>query len=110
MTNCPNCGAPIDNYIYVKCPYCGTDYFDFATMDVDKPFWIKIKLRSGDFVLARVIMKSCCVTQRPELAYADNSILFRSISTDISLDMVTVDDFNSTAPGIRFISRKENEL
>lgn len=30
MTNCPNCNAPIDPY-RVKCEYCGTMYFDWAT-------------------------------------------------------------------------------
>ena len=25
MTNCRNCGAPIDSLLY-KCPYCGTVY------------------------------------------------------------------------------------
>lgn len=43
MTNCPNCGAPIDSYAYVKCPYCNTDYFDFAPFDTSRPFFIKIK-------------------------------------------------------------------
>ena len=33
MKNCPNCGSPIDPY-RVKCEYCGTMYFDWAT-------WIK---------------------------------------------------------------------
>jgi hypothetical protein len=30
MKNCPNCGAVIDPY-RVKCEYCGTMYFDWAT-------------------------------------------------------------------------------
>lgn len=30
MKNCPNCAAPIDPY-RVKCEYCGTMYFDWAT-------------------------------------------------------------------------------
>jgi len=30
MKNCPNCGSPIDPY-RVKCEYCGTMYFDWAT-------------------------------------------------------------------------------
>lgn len=29
-TNCPNCGAPISS---IECPYCGTVFYDFATID-----------------------------------------------------------------------------
>ena len=28
--NCPNCGAPITS---TKCPYCGSVFFDFVTLD-----------------------------------------------------------------------------
>lgn len=38
--NCPNCGAPIESEI---CPYCGTVFIDFASMDTDKPFYLAIK-------------------------------------------------------------------
>lgn len=38
--NCPNCGAPINNE---KCPYCGTAIIDFACIDVEKPFYMKIR-------------------------------------------------------------------
>ena len=38
LLNCPNCGAPIED---TKCPYCGSVFIDFASMD--KPFYLKIK-------------------------------------------------------------------
>lgn len=38
--NCPHCGAAITTE---KCPYCGTLFYDFAVIDTDKPFYIKIK-------------------------------------------------------------------
>lgn len=37
---CPQCGAAITEE---KCPYCGTLFYDFACIDVQKPFWIKVK-------------------------------------------------------------------
>lgn len=40
LLNCPNCGAPIED---TKCPYCGSVFIDFASMDTDKPFYLKIK-------------------------------------------------------------------
>lgn len=40
LLNCPNCGAPIED---TKCPYCGTVFIDFASMDMDKPFYLAIK-------------------------------------------------------------------
>lgn len=47
MKNCPNCGAPIDPY-RVKCEYCGTMYFDWATWLQDgKPCFINYGFDSG---------------------------------------------------------------
>lgn len=45
-TNCPNCGMPI---IGEKCEYCGTVFIDFACIDTNKPFYIKV--RHGDKIL-----------------------------------------------------------
>lgn len=44
MTNCPNCGAPIEPYVF-RCAYCGSWYFDFAAFncDTDKPVYVKFR-------------------------------------------------------------------
>ena len=52
--NCPNCGAPIETE---KCPYCGTIFLDFAAMDADQPFYMKIK-RDGKIYILKVKMTS----------------------------------------------------
>ena len=39
--NCPNCGAPIES---TRCPYCGTVFYDFATINVDEPTYIRLKV------------------------------------------------------------------
>lgn len=38
--NCPNCGAPITG---INCEYCGTQFIDFAVIDMDRPFYIRVK-------------------------------------------------------------------
>lgn len=52
--NCPNCGAPINEE---KCPYCGTLFVDFAAMDADQPFFIKIK-QNGEVFIVKVKLDS----------------------------------------------------
>lgn len=47
MKNCPNCGSPIDPY-RVKCEYCGTMCFDWATWLQDgQPCFINYGFDSG---------------------------------------------------------------
>jgi hypothetical protein len=47
--NCPNCGAPYD-ITETKCPYCGTSYFDMASIDMSttEPFYLKIRIGEYD--------------------------------------------------------------
>lgn len=48
MKNCCNCGAPIDPY-RVKCDYCGTMYFDWATwMQEGKTCYINYTIDGAD--------------------------------------------------------------
>ena len=52
--NCPNCGAPIETEKY---PYCGTIFLDFAAMDADHPFYMKVK-KDGKIYILKVKMSS----------------------------------------------------
>ena len=52
--NCPNCGAPIETE---TCPYCGTMFLDFAAMDADQPFYMKVK-QHGKIYILKVKMTS----------------------------------------------------
>lgn len=50
--NCPNCGAAytLEN---IKCPYCGTLYFDLTAIDFTKnePVFIKMRIPQGNQVV-----------------------------------------------------------
>lgn len=45
--NCPNCGAAINGCV---CQYCGTQFFDFADLDINKVNHLRIRV--GDRILA----------------------------------------------------------
>ena len=53
-TNCPNCGAPLQ-VGEVKCPYCGTIYYDLSAIDFDsgKPIYLTIK-QNGHLITQKV--------------------------------------------------------
>ena len=53
-TNCPNCGAPINQTI---CPYCGTAFYDFATLDDEKQTYIQAKI-GGQLLMFRAKMNT----------------------------------------------------
>lgn len=58
ITNCPNCGGVLaEKDGYLNCKYCGTTIYDFATLDVEKPFYMRLKTRQGV-----VLCKVRCVT------------------------------------------------
>ncbi len=40
-TNCPNCGAPING---IKCEYCGTQFFDLADLELNKPGFLRVRV------------------------------------------------------------------
>lgn len=63
--NCPNCGAPIETE---KCPYCGTMFLDFAAMDADKPFYMKVK-KDGKIYILKVKMTSMELRIEPNDIY-----------------------------------------
>ena len=58
--SCPHCGAPITSD---KCEYCGAVFYDFSAIDPtnEKPTYLKIKLPSGHYLMARVLVETMSV-------------------------------------------------
>lgn len=85
--NCPNCGAPIDRE---KCPYCGTLFIDFAAMDADKPFFMKIK-HNGEIFVVKVKLNIMSMYSEPISLYADNMRLCQLCGpTEIDMNFTVV--------------------
>lgn len=57
--NCPNCGA-VYEINEIKCPYCGTSYFDLSSLNLDnqEPFYLKIKVNG--MVLTQLVKPTIC--------------------------------------------------
>ena len=72
--NCPNCGAPITGE---KCEYCGTVFYDWAVIDSEKDFYVKIRLHNN-LVMCKARMASCDikVDSGDTLYYGDNNPIY----------------------------------
>ena len=83
--NCPNCGAPVSGEI---CSYCGTVIYDFATINMDKPTYIKLK-KDGNLFIFKALLTELSVEYRYDQMelYGDDRIL----------DVVRVPEFDITA-------------
>ena len=57
-TNCPNCGAPIED---IRCPYCNTIFYDFAALSLDEPVYIRIKNR-GEIYMFKAVISNCDIS------------------------------------------------
>ena len=96
MTNCPNCGAPITGH---KCEYCGAVIFDFACIEMDKPFWMSIKNPDGSIYFAKVMLDNMshdCYGDNYGL-YADNqlwSVVYSCPTRYIHMSFVEVPSSN----------------
>lgn len=71
--NCPNCGAPVTGE---KCQYCGTVFYDWAGIDSNKPFYIKMKL-NNKLVMFKAVMSSLDIEikSNEDNAYYCNNII-----------------------------------
>lgn len=92
VLNCPNCGAPIAGD---RCPYCGTVFYDFASIDMDKPSYIKMRL-NGHVVMFKGILRNVGITHMPCDYYADNTIVSRHVGMSVSVDFDVIPDKDVT--------------
>ena len=49
-TNCINCGAAKD-IEEIKCPFCGTSYFDMTAIDLNEGLPVALTVRKGQMVI-----------------------------------------------------------
>lgn len=88
--NCPNCGAPIRD---TECPYCGTLFYDFASIDLEKAAYIRVK-RGDELITAKAQCTNCRIDLDSQYVsyYADNEV-YRvecepSMTVDLSFDVL----------------------
>lgn len=75
-TNCPNCGAPINE---VVCPYCGTVFYDFTAIDSEKPTYICMNMDGKQFVFRALMVSANIDLKQDEYPlFADNRIVSTS--------------------------------
>lgn len=80
--NCPNCGAPITGE---KCEYCGTVFYDWAVIESEKDFYVKIRLHN-DLVMCKARMTSCDIeVDYGDTLYADNNPIYVMHEPDIEI-------------------------
>lgn len=95
MKNCPNCGSPIDPY-KVKCEYCGTMYFDWATWLQDgQPCFINYGFDSGytkGTIITRAIphLEQVEINDEPTYATDSRGNVVRSIRNNRYCDLHVV--------------------
>lgn len=92
--NCPNCGAPIRG---VECEYCGTMFYDFGSIDLDRPTYMRVKGPHG-LAIFRAQVRDLSVDAYDNRTdfYADDNILYTaycpSYSCRLEFDILPDDD------------------
>lgn len=85
VINCPNCGALIHND---KCDFCGAVFIDWATIDVDTPFYIKFK-HNNKVIRAKCYMVNFNVNYgaNRDILYSDDMpYMVRKPTQDITIN------------------------
>lgn len=82
--NCPNCGAPIESE---HCPYCGSLFVDFACIDADQPFYMKVK-HNGQINIVKVMLTGVSIRRDdPICMYANDAPIITMQSTSGEMTM-----------------------
>lgn len=81
VLNCPNCGAPIAGS---KCEYCGSVFYDWATISMDKPTFIRMNLH-GKLVMFKAVMVDLETNEQYSSYYADNQRITVSVQRDLEI-------------------------
>lgn len=101
---CPQCGAPITG---TECKFCGAIFYDFSTLSMDKPCYIRLKTGKFINIFKAIVTRADFNIERSNdtVLYCDDNpyvtINAPKYSLDISMDILDDD-------GI-FLTRKEIE-
>ena len=87
-TNCPNCASPLE-IGEVKCPYCGTTYYDLSAIDFDsnEPIFLTIK-KNNMLITQKVIPQAASFETTCDEVFATDSKGHKLIAlkTNMTLD------------------------
>jgi len=73
-THCPSCAAPLE-IGEVKCPYCGTIYYDLSTIDFDSQEPIYLTIRKGGYLITqKVLPQTATFEHQIDTTYATNPL------------------------------------
>ena len=82
--NCPNCGAPINGDL---CPYCGTAFIDWSTIDIRKPNWIKVKFDEKIVLVKAILANASIHADWPEhIYYAGTEVYYVKADPSIEIE------------------------
>ena len=91
--NCPNCGAPITD---IQCAYCGTMFYDFATMEVGKAQAVRFKYGDNHLVFNAVVDEyEVSMKSQEDVFYCDNTKYYympQPNDFEINLKLRTIPD------------------
>lgn len=76
-TNCPNCGAPINS---IECSYCGTVFYDFATLNSEKPTYLRMNWYNK-IITVKAVMRSASISFEYN-EFPDINIEFMAVPDD----------------------------
>lgn len=106
-TNCPNCAAPLE-IGEVKCPYCGTTYYDLSAIDFDNNEPIFLTIRKNNMLITQKVkpqtfsFESSC----DEVFATDSkghrlTILKTNVTLDTNISFTAIPDKNNTLAVMR---------
>lgn len=96
--NCPNCGAVITG---ATCEYCGSQFYDFANLELDKAGYIRARV-GEQLITFKAIPTSFSVDYDTAHYYADGRVVLTQPSYTVKLEMAVVAD----SENILFTKRK----
>ena len=94
--NCPNCGAAINGCV---CQYCGTQFFDFADIDLGNAGYLRIRVQDQILLVKAIPTKLDMQYEYPHMEVTINSGVGLPIRTIpelcINLELHTIPNDNN---------------